>query len=93
MARRRIIRTSTYNTPSTRTVVRRKDGKLTARQKWLNGLGKRGMFEWEVSIKENGVVRTKTMRFDSIDDAKAWARNRCQPGQMYFVDGMEVVSR
>ena len=90
---RRIIRTSTYNAPSRRTVVRRKDGKLTERQKWLNGLGKRGMFEWEVSIKENGVIRTKTLRFDSIDDARAWAYNRCQPGQIYFVDGMEVVSR
>ena len=92
MARRRIVRTGSY-TPTTRTVVRRKDGKLTARQKWLNGLGKRGMFEWEVSIKEDGVVRTKTMRFDSIDDARAWAYNRCKPGQIYFVDGMEVVSR
>ena len=90
---RRIIRTSTYNKPSTRTVVRRKDGKLTARQKWLNGLGKRGMFEWEVSIKQDGVVRTNTLRFDTIDDARAWAYNRCQPGQTYFVDGMEVVSR
>ena len=90
---RRIIRTSSYNAPSRRTVVRRKDGKLTERQKWLNGLGKRGMFEWEVSIKENGVIRTKTLRFDSIDDARAWAYNRCQPGQIYFVDGMEVVSR
>ena len=93
MARRRIIRTSEYNAPSRRTVVRRKDGKLTERQKWLNGLGKRGMFEWEVSIKEDGVVRTKTMRFDSIDDATAWAYNRCKPGQTFFVDGMEVVSR
>ena len=90
---RRIIRTGTYNAPSTRTVVRRKDGKLTARQKWLNSLGKRGMFDWEVSIKEDGIVRTKTMRFDSIDDARAWAYNRCQPGQTDCVDGMEVVSR
>ena len=75
MSRRRIIRTSQYNAPSRRTVVRRKDGKLTERQKWLNGLGKRGMFEWEVSIKENGVIRSKTLRFDSIDDATAWACN------------------
>ena len=92
MARRRIVRTGSY-TPTTRTVVRRKDGKLTERQKWLNSLGKRGMFEWEISIKEDGVVRTKTMRFDSIDDVAAWAYNRCKPGQTYFVDGMEVVSR
>ena len=92
MARRRIVRTGSY-TPTTRTVVRRKDGKLTERQKWLNGLGKRGMFDWEISIKENGVVRTKTMSFDSIDDVRAWAYNRCRPGQVYFVDGMEVVSR
>tara|TARA_A200000159_G_scaffold152594_1_gene163677 strand:- start:202 stop:480 length:279 start_codon:yes stop_codon:yes gene_type:complete len=90
---RRIIRTSSYNAPSTRTVVRRKDGKLTARQKWLNGLGKKGMFEWEVSIKQDGVVRTKTLRFDTIDDARAWSYNRCQPGQTYFIDGLEVVSR
>jgi len=90
---RRIIRTTSYNAPSKRTVVRRKDGKLTARQKWLNGLGKRGMFDWEVSIKENGVVRTKTLRFDHIDEAREWAYNRCKPGQTYFVDGMEVVSR
>ena len=93
MSRRRIIRTSQYNAPSRRTVVRRKDGKLTERQKWLNGLGKRGMFEWEVSIKENGIIRSKTLRFDSIDDARAWSYNRCQPGQTYFVDGLEVVSR
>ena len=90
---RRIIRTSSYNTPSRRTVVRRNDGKLTQRQKWLNGLGKRGMFEWDVSIKEDGIIRSKTMRFDSIDDATAWTYNRCKPGQTYFVDGMEVVSR
>ena len=90
---RRIVRTSTYNPPSRRTVVRRKDGKLTERQKWLNSLGKRGMFEWDVSIKEDGVIRSKTMRFDSIDDARAWAYSRCKPGQTYFVDGMEVVSR
>ena len=51
---RRIVRTSTYNPPSRRTVVRRKDGKLTEQQKWLNSLGKRGMYEWEVSIKEDG---------------------------------------
>ena len=93
MSRRRIIRTSQYSTPSRRVVQRRADGKLSVRQKWLNGLGKRGMFEWEVSIKENGVIRTKTMRFDSIDDATTWAHNRCKPGQTYFVDGMEVISR
>ena len=46
---RRIIRTSGYTRPS-RTVVRRKDGKLTERQKWLNSLGKQGMFDWEVKI-------------------------------------------
>ena len=100
---RRIIRTSGYTRPS-RTVVRRKDGKLTARQKWLNSLGKDGMFEWEVAIKyedgrlvqktdENGITRTKTMKFDSIDDARAWAYNKCQPGWTIFVDGEEVVSR
>jgi hypothetical protein len=89
---RRIIRSSSY-TPSTRTVVRRKDGKLTANQKWLNSLGKTGMFDWEVSIKQDGIVRTKTMKFDTIDDARAWSYNRCQPGQTYFIDGMEVVSR
>jgi hypothetical protein len=89
---RRIIRSSSY-TPSTRTVVRRKDGKLTANQKWLNSLGKTGMFDWEVSIKQDGIVRTKTMKFDTIDDARAWSYNRCQPGQTYFIDGIEVVSR
>jgi len=89
---RRIIRSSSY-TPSTRTVVRRKDGKLTANQKWLNSLGKTGMFDWEVSIKQDGIIRTKTMKFDTIDDARAWSYNRCQPGQTYFIDGMEVVSR
>jgi len=89
---RRIIRSSSY-TPSTRTVVRRKDGKLTANQKWLNSLGKRGMFDWEISIKQDGIIRTKTMKFDTIDDARAWSYNRCQPGQTYFIDGMEVVSR
>jgi len=93
MSRRRIIRTSQYNAPSRRTVVRRKDGKLTEQQKWLNGLGKRGMFEWEVSIKEDGNIRTKIMKFDSIDDAHAWAYNRCKPGQAIFVDGEQVVSR
>ena len=93
MARRRIIRTSQYNAPSRRTVTRRKDGKLTEQQKWLNGLGKRGMFEWEVSIKEDGVIRTKTMKFDTIDDARCWAYNRCKPGQTIFVDGEQVVSR
>ena len=93
MSRRRIIRTTQYSAPSRRVVQRRADGKPSERQKWLNGLGKRGMFEWEVSIKEGGVIRTKTMRFDSIDDATAWAYNRCKPGQIYFVDGMEVVSR
>ena len=51
------------------------------------------MFEWEVSIKQDGVVRTKTLRFDTIDDARAWSYNRCQPGQTYFIDGLEVVSR
>jgi len=90
---RRIVRTSTYNPPSRRTVVRHKDGKLTEQQKWLNSLGKRGMYEWEVSIKEDGHIRTKTMRFDTIDDARAWAYNRCQPGQTIFVDGEQVVSR
>ena len=90
---RRIVRTSSYNAPSRRTVVRRKDGKLTEQQKWLNGLGKRGMFDWEVSIKEDGTTRTKTMKFDSIDDAHAWAYNRCKPGQTIFVDGEQVVSR
>jgi hypothetical protein len=89
---RRIIRSSSY-TPSTRTVVRRKDGKLTANQKWLNSLGKTGMFDWEVSIKQDGIIRTRTMKFDTIDDARAWSYNRCQPGQTYFIDGMEVVSR
>lgn len=89
---RRIIRSSSY-TPSTRTVVRRKDGKLTANQKWLNSLGKTGMFDWEVSIKQDGIIRTKIMKFDTIDDARAWSYNRCQPGQTYFIDGMEVVSR
>ena len=89
---RRIIRSSSY-TPSTRTVVRRKDGKLTANQKWLNSLGKTGMFDWEVSIKQDGIIRTRTMKFDTIDDARAWSYNRCQPGQTYFVDGIEVVSR
>ena len=94
MARKRIIRTtSSYTAPSRRVVQRRADGKLSVRQKWLNGLGTRGMFEWDVSIKESGVIRSKTMRFDSIDDARAWAYNRCKPGQTYFVDGMEVVSR
>ena len=90
---RRIIRTGSYNAPSKRTVVRRKDGKLTARQKWLNSLGKNGMFDWEVSIKQDGHTITKTMKFDSIDDAKAWAYNRCKPGQTYFIDGEQVVSR
>ena len=91
---RRIIRTGSYNAPSKRTVVRRKDGKLTARQKWLNGLGKNGMFDWEVSVRyEDGHTTTKTMKFDSIDDAKAWAYNRCKPGQTYFIDGEQVVSR
>ena len=46
MAKRRIIRTTSYRAP-TRTVQRRKDGKLTANQKWLNSLGKQGMFDWE----------------------------------------------
>ena len=90
---RRIIRTTSYNAPSRRTVVRRKDGKLTERQKWLNGLGKKGMFPWEVSIIEDGRTRTKTMHFDTIDDARAWAYNRCQPGQTILVDGEQVVSR
>ena len=90
---RRIIRTSGYTRPS-RTVVRRKDGKLTERQKWLNSLGKNGMFEWEVAIKyEDGRMVQKTMKFDSIDDAHAWAYNKCQPGWTIFVDGEEVVSR
>ena len=93
MARKRIIVTSSYTPTTRRTVAHRKNGNLTVRQKWLNGLGKRGMFEWDVSIKEDGVIRSKTMRFDSIDDARAWACNRCKPGQTYFVDGMEVVSR
>ena len=90
---RRIIRTSTYNAPSRRTVVRRKDGKLTERQKWLNSLGKDGMFDWEVSLVEDGHTITKTMKFDSIDDAKAWAYNRCKPGQEIWIDQEKVVSR
>ena len=90
---RRIIRTSGYTRPS-RTVVRRKDGKLTARQKWLNSLGKDGMFEWDVAIKYgDGRMVQKTMKFDSIDDAHAWAHNKCQPGWTIFVDGEQVVSR
>ena len=91
---RRIIRTTSYNAPSKRTVVRRKDGKLTARQKWLNSLGKKGMFDWEVKIvDEDGISRTRTMKFDTIDDAKAWAYNKCQPGCSIFIDGEQVVSR
>jgi len=90
---RRIIRTSGYTRPS-RTVVRRKDGKLTERQKWLNSLGKDGMFDWDVAIKyEDGRTVQKTMKFDSIDDARAWAYNKCQPGWTIFVDGEQVVSR
>ena len=90
---RRIIRSSSY-TPSTRTVVRRKDGKLTANQKWLNSLGKTGMFDWEVSIiYDDGISKTKTLKFDSIDDARAWAYNKCQPGWTIFIDGEQVVSR
>ena len=94
MSRRRIIRTSQYNAPSRRTVVRRKDGKLTERQKWLNSLGQKGMFDWEVKIiDEDGITRTRTMKFDSIDDARAWAYNRCQPGQEIWIDAEKVVSR
>ena len=90
---RRIIRTSGYTRPA-RTVVRRKDGKLTARQKWLNSLGKNVMFDWDVSIKyEDGKIKSKTMKFDSIDDARAWAYNKCQPGWTIFVDGEQVVTR
>ena len=90
---RRIIRSSSY-TPSTRTVVRRKDGKLTANQKWLNSLGKTGMFDWEVSIVyDDGTSKNKTLKFDSIDDAQAWAYNKCQPGWTIFIDGEQVVSR
>jgi len=91
---RRIIRTSTYNAPSRRTVVRRKDGKLTEQQKWLNSLGKNGMFEWEIKlVNEDGITRTRIMKFDTIDDARAWAYNKCQPGCSIFVDGEQVVSR
>ena len=91
---RRIIRPTSYIAPSKRTVVRRKDGKLTARQKWLNSLGKKGMFDWEVKIvDEDGISRTRTMKFDTIDDAKAWAYNKCQPGCSIFIDGEQVVSR
>jgi len=90
---RRIIRTSGYTRPS-RTVVRRKDGKLTERQKWLNSLGKNGMFDWEVKIvDEDGITRTRTMKFDSIDDARAWAYNKCQPGWTIFIDNEQAVSR
>ena len=90
---RRIIRSSSY-TPSTRTVVRRKDGKLTANQKWLNSLGKTGMFDWEVSIiYDDGISKTNSLKFDSIDDARAWAYNKCQPGWTIFIDGERVVSR
>ena len=93
MAKRRIIRTTSYRAP-TRTVQRRKDGKLTANQKWLNSLGKQGMFDWEVKIvDEDGITRTRTMKFDSIDDARAWSYNKCQPGWTIFVDGEQVVSR
>ena len=93
MAKRRIIRTSSYQAP-TRTVQRRKDGKLTAQQRWLNNLGKQGMFDWEVTIKyEDGRQTTKTLKFDSIDDARAWAYNKCQPGWTIFVDGEQVVTR
>ena len=93
MARRIIRTTSEYTRPS-RTVVRRKDGKLTERQKWLNSLGKQGMFDWEVKIvDEDGITRTRIMKFDTIDDARAWAYNKCQPGCSIFVDGEQVVSR
>ena len=93
MAKRRIIRTSSYQAP-TRTVQRRKDGKLTAQQRWLNNLGKQGMFDWEVTIKyEDGRQVTKTLKFDSIDDAQAWAHNKCQPGWTISIDGEQVVSR
>lgn len=91
---RRIIRTKASYTPPTRTIVRRKDGKLTANQKWLNSLGKQGMFDWEVMIKyEDGRSATKTLKFDSIDDARAWAYNKCQPGWTIFIDNEEVISR
>ena len=92
---RRIIRTFSYTPkPSTRTVIRRKDGKLTANQKWLNSLGKTGMFDWEIRIEyDDGTSKTKTMKFDTIDDARAWSCNRFQSGQIYFIDGIEVVSR
>ena len=94
MAKRRIItRSSSYQAP-TRTVQRRKDGKLTANQKWLNNLGKQGMFDWEVMIKyEDGRSVTKTLKFDTIDDARAWAYNKCQPDWTIFIDGDQVVSR
>jgi len=91
---RRIVRTGTYTPPSGRTVVRRKDGKLTVRQKWLNSLGTKGEFDWNVTIVyEDGEVKSKTMKFDHIDDAHAWARNKCQPGWQIWIDGEKVVER
>ena len=95
MARRRIIRTTTnYTPPSSRTVVRRKDGKLTSNQRWLNSLGTKGEYDWEVTVKyENGATKTKTMKFDTIDDARAWSYNKCQPGWTIFIDGEQMVSR
>jgi len=52
------------------------------------------MFDWDVSIKyEDGVMKTKKMKFDSIDDARAWAYNKCQPGWTIYIDGELEVSR
>lgn len=94
MARRKIIRTGSYTPSSRRVVQRRKDGKLTMQQRHLNSLGTKGEFDWEITVKyENGATKTKTMKFDHIDDARAWCFNKCQPGWTMFIDGKEVVSR
>ena len=90
MPKRIICRTKSFKKP-TITPIKEKS---SVRLRWLNSLGKRGLFDWDITIKQkNGVISTKILPFDSLDDAKQWAHHRCQPGCTIFIDGMQIISK
>lgn len=90
MPKRIICRTSTPVFKSTA----KKPKALSVRRKWLNSLGKRGLFDWDITIKhKSGNITSQTIPFDSLDDATAWAHDRCKPGHTIFIDGMQIVSK
>lgn len=72
---------------------RRKVTKLTERQKWRKHLGKRGQFEFEATIVEEDMKRSKIIKCDSWDDAVSWAHYVCRPGQTIYIDGQQIITR